>query len=123
VKGSPSRRVTYGELIGDKRFDVKVTGKAPVKSPEQYRLVGTKAPRRDIAAKVKGEHGYIQHERIEGMLHARVVRPKGQPAYGSGAKVIAVDESSIASIPGAKVLRRGDFLAVAAPREWDAVKA
>jgi CO/xanthine dehydrogenase Mo-binding subunit len=124
LKGDKGRHtVTYGELIGDKRFDVKVTGAAPVKSPGQYRLVGTKAPRRDVAAKIKGEHGYIQHERLPGMLHARVVRPKGQPAYGSGAKVLSVDEASISSIPGAKVLRRGDFIAVAAEREWDAVKA
>ena len=123
VKGQPTRSVTYGQLIGDERFEVKVTGKAPVKSPEQYRLVGTKAPRRDIAAKVKGQHTYVQHERLEGMLHARVVRPRGQPAYGAGAKVVSVDESSIASIPGARVVRRGDFLAVVAEREWDAVKA
>ena len=124
AKGGKGRRsVSYGQLIGDKRFELKVSGKAPVKSPDQYRLVATKAPRRDIAAKVRGEHGYIQHERLEGMLHARVVRPPGQPAYGAGAKVLALDESSIAAIPGARVLRRGDFLAVAAEREWDAVKA
>ena len=124
LKGDRGRHtVTYGQLIGDKRFELKVSGKAPVKSPDRYRLVGTKAPRHDIAAKMKGEHLYIQHERLEGMLHARVVRPRGQPAYGAGAKVISVDESSIASVPGARVVRRGDFLAVVAEREWDAVKA
>ena len=123
LKGAPARTVTYGQLIGDRRFDVKVTGKAPVKAPAQYRLVGTKAPRRDVAAKLKGQHIYIQHERLEGMLHARVVRPRGQPAYGAGAKVLSVDEGSIAAIPGVRVLRRGDFIAVAAEREWDAVKA
>ena len=123
LKGAPARTVTYGQLIGDRRFDVKVTGKAPVKAPDQYRLVGTKAPRRDVAAKLKGQHIYIQHERLEGMLHARVVRPRGQPAYGAGAKVLSVDEGSIAAIPGVRVLRRGDFIAVAAEREWDAVKA
>ena len=113
--------VTYGQLIGDRRFELKVSGKAPVKPPEQYRLVGTKAPRRDIAAKVRGEHLYIQHERLPGMLHARVVRPPGQPAYGAGAKVLNIDAGSVG--PEVRVLRRGDFIAVAAEREWDAVKA
>ena len=124
VKGDQGRRtVTYGELIGDRRFELKVSGKAPTKSPRAYRLVGSKAERRDLPAKIKGQHPYIQHERLDGMIHARVVRPRGQPAYGAGAKVISVDEGSIAAIPGARVLRRGDFLAVAAEREWDAVKA
>ena len=123
VAGAPGRKVSYGELIGDRRFELKVTGKAPVKAPERYRVVGRPEPRKDIPAKVSGQHGYIQHERLDGMLHARVVRPRGQRAYGSGAKVISVDEGSIASIPGARVARRGDFLAVVAPREWDAVKA
>ena len=57
------------------------------------------------------------------MLHARVVRPRGQRAYGAGAKVLSLDEASIAGIAGAKVVRRGDFIAVTAPLEWDAVRA
>jgi nicotinate dehydrogenase subunit B len=51
------------------------------------------------------------------------VRPRGQRAYGSGAKVRSIDNSSIANIPGAQIVRRGDFVGVVAEREWDAVKA
>jgi CO/xanthine dehydrogenase Mo-binding subunit len=118
-----SKTVGYGQLVGGKQFNLAVSGKAPVKSPSSYRTVGKPAPRKDIPAKVRGEYGFIQHQRLPGMLHARVVRPRGQRAYGAGAKVLGVDESSIAGIPGARVLQRGDFLAVAAPLEWDAVKA
>ena len=57
------------------------------------------------------------------MLHGRVVRPRGQRAYGAGAKPLAIDESSIAAIPDARVVRKGDFVGVVAEREWDAVKA
>jgi nicotinate dehydrogenase subunit B len=57
------------------------------------------------------------------MLHGRVVRPRGQRAYGVGAKVVAVDESSVRDIPGVRVLRRGDFIGVVSEREWDAVRA
>jgi len=57
------------------------------------------------------------------MLHGRVVRPRGQRAYGTGARVVSVDESSIRDIPGARLLRRSDFLGVVAENEWDAVRA
>ena len=40
-----------------------------------------------------------------------------------GARVVSVDESSIRDIPGARLLRRGDFLGVVAESEWDAVRA
>ena len=65
----------------------------------------------------------MQHVRVPGMLHGRVVRPRGQGAYGAGAKVLALDETSIANIPGARVLRKGDFVGVVAENEWDAVRA
>ena len=123
VKGAPQRKTSYGALIGDRQFNLAVTGKAPVKPPAGYRIVGAAAPRKDIPAKVRGDYVYIQHLKLDGMLHGRVVRPRGQRAYGAGAKVLSLDEASIAGIAGARVWRRGDFIAVTAPREWDAVRA
>ncbi|HEU4619042.1 MAG TPA: molybdopterin cofactor-binding domain-containing protein [Gammaproteobacteria bacterium] len=117
------RTVTYGELLGDKRFDVAVSGTAPVKPPSEYKLVGKAAPRLDLPAKVAGSYTYIQHLRLPGLLHGRVVRPRGQRAYGAGAKVLSIDESSIRGIPGARVLRKADFIGVVAESEWDAVRA
>src|SRR5256886_16646675 len=64
----------------------------------------------------------MQHMRLSGMLHGRVVRPRGQRAYGAGAKPLQIDESSIKDIP-ARIVRKGDFVGVVAEREWDAVKA
>jgi CO/xanthine dehydrogenase Mo-binding subunit len=122
VSGAPGRSVRYGELIGDRLFNLQVSGKAAVKSADHYRLVGTAQPRRDLPAKSSGEYTYIQHLTLPGMLHGRVVRPRGQRAYGAGAKVVSVDETSIAGIP-ARVVRRGDFIGVVAEREWDAVQA
>jgi CO/xanthine dehydrogenase Mo-binding subunit len=123
LKDNPARSVTYGALIGDKRFDLAFTGTAPMKSPDQFKVVGTGVKRNDIPDKVRGTYVYMQHQRLPGMLHGRVVRPRGQGAYGAGAKVIRVDESSIANIPGAHVVRRADFVGVVAENEWDAVKA
>ncbi len=123
IDGEPSRAVTFGELLGDKPFNIKFTGTAPRKQASQYKLVGTRVPRVDIPDKVAGKYTHMQHVRVANMLHGRVVRPRGQRAYGSGAKIASLDESSIASIPGARVVRRGDFVGVVAEREWDAVLA
>jgi nicotinate dehydrogenase subunit B len=123
IDGEPSRSVSYGELVGDKPFNVKFTGTAPRKQASQYKLVGTRVARVDIPAKVTGKYEHMQHVRVANMLHGRVVRPRGQRAYGSSAKVLSIDKSSIANIPGTRVVRRGDFVGVVAEREWDAVKA
>jgi nicotinate dehydrogenase subunit B len=123
VLGDDKRQTTYGKLIGNKQFKTAMTGTAPVKPPASYKTVGVAAPRKDIAAKVAGTYTYIQHVRLPGMLHGRVVRPRGQRAYGSGAKIIWIDETSVRDIKGAHVLRKGDFLGVVAPNEWDAIRA
>ncbi len=121
--GAPSRPVTYGELVGDKLFNVPFTGSAPVKPATEYKIVGKPAKRKDLADKVSGKYTYMQYVRVPGMIHGRVVRPRGQGAYGTVAKVVSVDESSIRGIAGARVIRQGDFVGVVAEREWDAVRA
>jgi nicotinate dehydrogenase subunit B len=123
VAGDVSRSVKYGDLLGDKPFNVKLSGTAPQKPVSQYKLVGTRVPRLDIPDKVAAKYTYMQHVRVAGMLHGRIVRPGGQGAYGTGAKPLSVDESAIRNIPTARVVRRGDFIGVVAEREWDAVKA
>jgi nicotinate dehydrogenase subunit B len=123
VKGAASRVVSYGELVGDQPFNLAFTGRAPLKPVAEYKLVGKSPVRNDIPEKVSGKYVYLQHVRLPGMVHGRVVRPRGQGVYGAGARVVTLDESSVASIPGARVLRRGDFVGVVAPREWDAVRA
>ena len=123
VRGAPTRSVTYGDLLGDRPFNLPFTGKAPVKAPRDYKIVGTNVPRKDIPAKAAGTHTHMQHVRGPGMWHGRVVRPRGQGSYGDGARVVSVDERSISHIPHARAVRRGDFVGVVAPNEWDAVRA
>ncbi len=122
VISAGSDKVSYGELVGDKPFQLAFTGTAPVKRPASYKIVGTPYPRNDMPDKVSGKYVYMQHVRVPDMLHGRVVRPRGQGAYGEGAKVLSVDERSIAGT-GARVVRKGDFVGVVAPNEWDAVRA
>src|ERR1700728_2211396 len=120
---SSARSVTYGELVGDKPFSLAFTGSAPLKSVSDYKLVGKNPARNDIPDKVSGKYVYLQHVRLPGMVHGRVVRPRGQGVYGAGAKVASLDETSIGHIPGARVVRKGDFVGVVAERQWDAIRA
>ncbi len=123
VVASGAKRVSYGELIGDRRFELPFTGSAPTKKPSEYKVVGERVERRDLADKIKGAHVYMQHVRVAGMMHGRVVRPRGQRAYGVGARVLNVDETSVRDIPGVRVVRRNDFIGVVSDNEWDAVRA
>ena len=115
---SSGEAVSFAALIGGATFNVPVDKTAPLRDPDTYRIVGTSYPRPDIPAKLKARHAYVQDHRVEGMWHARVIRP---PAIG--AKLLDVDAGSIAAIPHAQIVRVRDFLAVAAPREWDGVRA
>jgi nicotinate dehydrogenase subunit B len=142
VVSGGGKQVTYGQLIGGKLFNVTMpadydlqqadgifttsglsAGVAPAKPTSAYTLVGTSPPRIDIPGIVTGTQTYIQNVRLPGMLHGRVVRPRGQRAYGTGAPIVSVDASSVAHIPGVQVLRRGDFIGVVAPKEYDAIQA
>ena len=130
ILSQDGRKVAYSELVGAKYFhhpvewnkqvgnamDIKVQAKP--KTPQEYRVVGKSFARRDVAWKVYGTDRFVTDVRVKGMLHARVIRPPR-----AACKVRGVDEASIRSIRGARVVREKDFVAVVAPREWDAVRA
>ena len=117
ARGRPQRR-RRRRWSASRGFDVKMNPKAPLKRPAQYVLVGKPLPRPDVPAKVTGRHVYVHDHVVPGMLHGRVLRP---PAVG--AKVEAVDESSVAGLPGVRVVRIADFVGVVAGDEWAAVRA
>ena len=111
-------RIGYGELIGV-GLHVKAQPTSPLKDPATYKIIGTPVPRVDIPGKVTGAEAYVQDMRLPGMRHARVVRP---PSYG--AQLTSCDSAAIEKLPGVvKVVRDGNFLAVVAEKEFQAVKA
>jgi nicotinate dehydrogenase subunit B len=131
VVSGGGKTITYGQLIGDKLFNIAMPqsinpGVAPSKAVSSYKLVGiARVPRVDIPAKVAGTYVFVHNIRVPGMLHGRLVRPRGQGAYGDGTApaILSVDLNSIAHIPGAKVVQRANFLGVVAPKEYDAIQA
>ncbi len=115
LRDQPGPRVSYAGLMAGGRFDRDISDTAPLKRPEDYRLVGTSAPRLDLPAKFTGQPSFVQDLRLPGMLHARLVRPP-RP----GATLLSLDDSAIG---GARVVRLGDFVAVVAEREEVAIRA
>ncbi len=118
AKGS-GKGVTYAELVGGKKLEIKLDPKAPLKDTESYSIVGKPVPRLDIPGKVTGRFMYMQDFKREGMVHARVIRPAGVKA-----SLESFDDAAAKKIPGfLTTVRRGNFLAVVAKNEWAAIKA
>lgn len=113
------RQASYGELAAAIDLHIEATPQSVLKAPADFRVMGTPMARVDIPAKVTGGVAYVQDLRFDGMLHARVVRP---PSYG--ATLARLDPAPVAAMPGVvSVVQDGNFLAVVAEREYQAVNA
>ncbi|RVI28061.1 xanthine dehydrogenase family protein molybdopterin-binding subunit, partial [Sinorhizobium meliloti] len=119
VLAKDGRRATYGELVSGRMLHVEAQPQSALKPPGTFRVIGKTLPRVDIPGKVTGQPAYVHDLRLEAMLHARVVRPPS-PA----ARLTEVDASAAEALPGvASVVRDGNFLAVVASKEFQAVNA
>jgi nicotinate dehydrogenase subunit B len=119
ARAPDGRTLRYGELVSDQLLHVEAQPQSPLKDPASFKIMGRPQPRIDIPAKVTGGEAYVQDLRLPGMVHARVVRP---PSYG--ARLAFVDTAEVEKMPGVvKIVRDGNFLAVVAQREFQAVKA
>ena len=127
VKADPSKQMTYGELIGGKRFNITltganinvVTGVAKVKPVPELKYTGQPMQRDDIPAKVDGSQKWVVDVKLPGMVHARNVKPPF-----ACAKLTGVDESSVRNLPGLiKVVKKGNYVAVVCEREEQAIRA
>ena len=130
AKADAAKKASYAELIGGQYFNVQLDwnkkygnplyapGKAKPKDFKDHKIVGQRIKREDVAPKVFAHEDFVTDVKVPGMLHARMIRPAV-----AGAVPVKVDESSIKDIAGAKVVWQQGFLAVLAPREWDAIQA
>ncbi len=117
--GRKDARVAYWELASEDRLRREATAKVKPKPAAEHKLIGKNIPRRDIPAKVTGGASYVQDIRLPGMVFGRAVRP---PSYN--ARLVSFDETAIRKLPGVvAVVRDGNFLALAALREEQAIKA
>jgi nicotinate dehydrogenase subunit B len=119
AKTDASKKVSYGELIGGKKFNLTLNTAAKRKKPAEWTVLGTPVPRIEIPAMATGEFEYVHNVRVPGMLHGHVIRP---PAVG--ATLTSVDEASVKGMPGlVKVVVKKDFVGVVAEKPWQASQA
>jgi nicotinate dehydrogenase subunit B len=113
------RRVSYGELIAGKKFNLALAVTAKRRPPSEWTVLGKPVPSLDIEPLVTGQFEFVHNVHVPGMLHGRVVRP---PAVG--ATVVNVDEGSVRGIPGlVKVVVRQNFVGVVAEKQTQAIAA
>lgn len=113
------KRVGYGEVASTLSLHVEAVANAPRRSPQNYRTMNRDFQRVDIPAKLTGGQAFVQDMRLPGMVHARIVRG---PSYGT--RLIAPDMAAAQRMPGVlKIIQNGQFLAVVARSEWQAIQA
>src|SRR4051794_22098623 len=126
-EADPAKRVTYGELIAGKKFNVTLTGnniysvagKAKTKSNAELKYAGQSIRRDDIPLKVDGSLKWAVDVKLPGMVHARNVKPPF-----ACAKLTGIDEASVKSLPGfIRVVSKGNYVAVVCEREEQAIRA
>jgi CO/xanthine dehydrogenase Mo-binding subunit len=119
VSGPGSTSTTYWVLVSDVNLKREATATAKPKPAAEHKWVGKSVARRDIPKKFTGGAAYVQDIRLPGMVFGRVLRPPSP-----GAQLVSVDEAAVQRMPGVVALvRDGNFLAVAALREEQAIKA
>jgi nicotinate dehydrogenase subunit B len=115
--GDRSRALTYAQLIGGRKFGLKIDPNIPLNATG-FRAVGRSLQRIDLPAKTFGTFRYVHNLRVAGMWHARVVRPNAV-----GAVLVSIDRDSVAAIPNVRIVQQANFVAVAAPKEYDVIRA
>ncbi|MBX2836854.1 MAG: xanthine dehydrogenase family protein molybdopterin-binding subunit [Gammaproteobacteria bacterium] len=111
------RSLRYGELV-EAAAQLVAPSDVTLKTPDQWRLLGTPAKRLDTPAKVNGSAVFGIDVQVPNMLTATVA---ACPTFGG--KLSAVDDSKAMAIRGVqKVLPLEDAVVVVADSYWSAKK-
>jgi isoquinoline 1-oxidoreductase beta subunit len=111
------RRATYGSLA-EAAAKLSVPQDVPLKTPDQYKLIGKPTPRLDTPLKVNGSAEYGIDVRLPGMLYAVVARC---PVFGG--KVASFDATKAKAVPGVKdAIQISSGIAVIADNTWAAMQ-
>lgn len=109
---------TFGELAQGQPFDKAIDNGIALTPTGDWQVLGHEVPRVGMHEIVTGEHSFVSDLVLPGMLYGKVLR---KPSIG--ANLISADTSTAEAMPGVKVVREADFIAVAAPTLRQAQKA
>jgi isoquinoline 1-oxidoreductase beta subunit len=109
IHAASHRRLGYGELA-DAAAKLPVPKDVALKTPGEFKLIGTPHRRLDTSGKVNGAAKYGIDTRLAGMKFAVLAQ---SPAFGG--RLISVDEAAALSVTGvSQVVRLDDAVAVVA---------
>src|SRR5450755_1788791 len=132
VVSGGGKSLSYGDLVKGQRlnltipvkgdvnsmFGLTVEGNPPLKPVGQYTIIGKSFPNSVTVSKVTARETWVTDVRLPGMLHARMVHPKTL-----GSKLVSVGALDKTRFPNAQLVVKGNLIGVAAPTEWEAIKA
>ncbi len=119
IVANDGRSAGYGDIVAGDVLHIEAQPQSKRKDPTTFSIVGQSVARVDVPAKVTGGEAYIQDMRMPDMVHARIIVPPSLKAT-----ISAIDITTVEKLPGVlKVHRDGNFLAVIAAREYQAVVA
>jgi isoquinoline 1-oxidoreductase beta subunit len=115
VHAGSGRKLAYGELV-DAAAKLPVPENVALKSPTEFKLIGTPHRRLDTAGKLNGSATFGIDTRLPGMTFAVVAI---SPTFGG--KLVSVDEAKAKAVAGVKqVVRLDHAVAVVAVHTWAA---
>lgn len=117
INTANGKSLTYGELAGT-AGTVSVPTDVPLKSKDQFKILGKATRRVDNRDVVTGKAQYAIDVRVDGMAYAVVSR---RPAFG--ATVQSFDDAEARKVPGVQnVVKINSGVAVVASNTWAAIK-
>jgi isoquinoline 1-oxidoreductase subunit beta len=109
VHQGSGRGLTYGELAAD-AAKMPVPANVTLKTPAEFKLIGTPAKRLDTASKINGSAVYGMDARPPGVKIATLMQ---SPVFGG--KVKSVDDTAAKAVKGVRqIVRLDDAVAVVA---------
>ena len=117
IHQASGREFAYAELA-EAAGKLDVPSDPPLKSPEDYKLVGKSIPRLDLPDKVRGSAQFGIDVRLPGMLFATV---RQSPVFEG--EILSYDEAAAKNVRGVKaVVKVPNGIAVVADNTWRAKK-
>jgi isoquinoline 1-oxidoreductase len=114
--------LSYAELARAEDLPKTFAGPAPgnvtLTPVQEWKVLGTSAPRPNRRDIVAGVHRYPSDIVRPGMLYGKILRP---PAFG--ATLVSIDLAKAKAVPGVAVMREGSLIGCAAPTLLEAQRA
>jgi isoquinoline 1-oxidoreductase beta subunit len=115
VYGPDDQRANYVDLL-TAAAKMPVPEKVALKTPDQFKIIGTRQPRLDVKQKTNGTAVYGMDVKIPGMKYASIEKP-----VQIGGKVASFDATAALKYPGVRqVIKVPSGVAVIADNTWAA---